>query len=381
MRISDFDFNLPKELIATHPANPRDHSRLLVLDREDGNIEDKKFYNILDYLEAGDVLVLNNSKVIPARLIGKKESGGRVEVLLHKKLNSDKVSRVPLLTWQCMLGGRKIKEGLKIIFDKGLEATVLKNNEDGTWELGFNVLEEEFDKIIDKVGEVPLPPYISSKLKDEGEKLEVDDKESYQTVYAEEGKRGSVAAPTAGLHFTPELLEKIKEKGVEICYITLHVGMGTFAPVKVDNVKDHKMHSEYVEVEKEVIKKIDKVKKNGKRVVTVGTTSTRTLEAFFSTVIPGLSVELEGERSSEVRGSYSTKDTYSAWVNIFIYPGYKFRVVDAMITNFHLPKSTLIMLVSALSGQENIKKAYEHAIESKYRFYSYGDAMLIYNIG
>ncbi len=349
MKLSDFDYSLPESLIATKPMNPRDHSRLLVLDKKDGKIEDRKFYNIVNFLNKDDVLVLNNSKVIPARLIGKKETGGRVEIFLHKKVLSG---------WQCMIGGRKIKEGLIVLFDNDLRGEIIKNNKDGTWDVKFNLGEKDFDKIINEIGAVPLPPYIE-KLRDSSASAQ-DDSVTYQTVYADDEKEGSVAAPTAGLHFTPELLKKIKEKGVVVKYITLHVGLGTFAPVKIDNIEEHKMHSEYVEIGKDVVDSIDKAKEQGCKVITVGTTSTRTLEAYYS----GRKFKIGNKK-------------WSGWVDIFIYPGYEFKVVNAMITNFHLPKSTLIMLVSALAGQESIKKAYQHAIDEKYRFYSYGDAMFI----
>ncbi len=350
MKLSDFDYSLPESLIATKPMNPRDHSRLLVLDKKDGKIEDRKFYNIVNFLNKDDVLVLNNSKVIPARLIGKKETGGRVEIFLHKKVLSG---------WQCMIGGRKIKEGLIILFDKDLRGKIIKNNKDGTWDVEFNLGEKDFDEIINEIGAVPLPPYIE-KLRDSSASAQ-EDSVTYQTVYANSKKEGSVAAPTAGLHFTPELLEKIEEKGVIVEYITLHVGLGTFAPVKIDNVEEHKMHSEYVEIEKDVVESINKAKEKGNKIITVGTTSTRALESYYQ----------------EVENQKLETGNWSGWVDIFIYPGYKFKVVDTMITNFHLPKSTLIMLVSALAGKESIKKAYQHAINKKYRFYSYGDAMLI----
>ncbi|MCK5416081.1 tRNA preQ1(34) S-adenosylmethionine ribosyltransferase-isomerase QueA [Candidatus Parcubacteria bacterium] len=352
MKLSDFDYNLPKELIAINPVSPRDCSRLLVLDKENGEIKDKKFFDIIDYLEKGDVLVLNNSKVISARLIGKKETGGKVEVFLHKK-NKNNI-------WQCMIGGRKIKKDLIVLFDKNLIGKVLKNNKDKTWDIEFNLKGKEFDVLIEEIGEVPLPPYITKQR--DSSVITQNDKCCYQTVYADSDKKGSVAAPTAGLHFTPELLRKIKAKGVNIEYITLHVGLGTFAPVKVDNIKEHKMHSEYVEVKKGVIEKINKAKSNGKKIITVGTTSTRTLEAIYSDI----------SRISNLKS-----EIYKTWVDIFIYPGYEFKIVDVMITNFHLPKSTLLMLVSAMVGKENINKAYKHAILEKYRFYSYGDAMLI----
>lgn len=353
MKLSDFDYNLPKNLIAKVPSKPRDHSRLLILDKKTGEIEHKKFFNIIDYFNKGDVLVMNNSKVFPARLNGgKKDTGGRVEIFLHKKIDNKE--------WECIVGGRNIKIGLIVIFSKKLECKIIKNNEDGTWLISFSKAEKEMMKIVEKIGEVPLPPYIKKQRALDKSNIG-NDKSNYQTVYADCKKTGSVAAPTAGLHFTKGLLNQLKKKGVIIEYVTLHVGLGTFAPVKIDNVKKHKMHSEWVEVKSGVIRKIKKAKDKGNKVVTVGTTSTRTLEALWSK---------KGPRPGSGR-------PIQEWVDIFIYPGYKFKVVDAIITNFHLPKSTLIMLVSALAGKKNIKNAYNIAAKEKYRFYSYGDAMLI----
>lgn len=349
MKLSDFDYHLPDSLIATHQISPRDHSRLLVLDKKTGEIEHKHFYDIIEYLKEGDVLVVNNSKVIPARLFAKKETGGKVEVFLHKKIDTG--------SWECMSGGR-VKEGLVLDFGKKLTANILKNNEDGTWNLEFSKNGKELMEAFEKLGEIPLPPYIENKRKeDKEEKIIKSDKKNYQTVYADSKRAGSVAAPTAGLHFTPKLLKGIKAKGVSIIEITLYVGMGTFAPVKVDDFKKHKMHAEWVEVSSPAITKIKASVKKGDRIVAVGTTSTRSLEACFSNL--------------------PKKGGFKDWVDIFIYPGYKFKIVDAMITNFHLPKSTLLMLVSALAGKQNIDKAYKQAIKAKYRFYSYGDAMFI----
>jgi len=343
MRLSEFDYNLPSDLIAQKPIRPRDHSRLLVLDKKKENIDHKHFYNIIDYLQAGDVLVLNNSKVFPARLIGKKkETGGKMEVFLHKH-EKDTV-------WQCLIGGRGAQVGLSIEFDKGLVCEIIKNNEDGTWDVEFNKSNKTMMTIVDRIGKVPLPPYIKR-----GNRSQKSDVINYQTVYAD--KVGSVAAPTAGLHFTPALLKKIKAKGVQLEYVTLHVGMGTFAPVKVDDITKHKMHAEWAEIKKETIKKIVQAKKEKRRIVAVGTTSARTLESAFK----DLKIE-----------------SFSGWTNIFIYPGYKFKVVDALITNFHLPKSSLLMLISAFAGRKKIFKTYQEAIKEKYRFYSYGDAMFIY---
>jgi len=346
MQVKDFDFELPQNLIAQSPIEPRDHSRLLVLDKKDYSIEHKHFYDIVDYFQKGDLIVMNNSKVMPARIIGKKkESGGRIEVFLLKNLDDQ--------VWQCMVRGRRIKIGMEIELDEELACKIKKDNQDGTWEIEFDKNYQDMMEIVWKIGKVPLPPYIKN--------LNENDKQRYQTVYADKNKTGSVAAPTAGLHFTPELLQKLKEKGVRIEYITLHVGLGTFAPVKADSITDHKMHAEWVEVDKNVLQTIIDTKKNKGRVITVGTTSTRTLEAIWP--------KMENK-------DFKIKD-FRDWVNIFIYPGYKFKVVDGIITNFHLPKSTLIMLVSAFVGSDVIKKAYKCAIENKYRFYSYGDAMLI----
>ena len=339
MNILEFDFDLPKELIAQHAVNPRDHSKLLVLNKEEKTMEHKKFYNIIDYLKEGDVLVLNRTKVIPARLFGKKENGVVLECFLLKRIN--------LNTWEVLLKpARKLKIGQKIIFSEELEAELLEVKEDGNRVLKFN-FEGSFEEILDRLGEMPLPPYISEKL---------EDKNRYQTVYAKEGE--SVAAPTAGLHFTEELLEKIKEKGIIIAEVFLDVGLGTFRPVQVENILDHKMHVEKYSVPKETVEIINNAKKNNHRVIAVGTTSVRTLES-----------------SVDENGNLIASEGYTG---IFIYGDYKFKVVDAIITNFHLPKSTLIMLVSAFGGKEFIDAAYKKAIEEKYRFYSFGDSMLIY---
>ena len=339
MNILEFDFDLPKELIAQHAVNPRDHSKLLVLNKEEKTMEHKKFYNIIDYLKEGDVLVLNRTKVIPARLFGKKENGVVLECFLLK--------RIDLNTWEVLLKpARKLKIGQKIIFSEELEAELLEVKEDGNRVLKFN-FEGSFEEILDRLGEMPLPPYISEKL---------EDKNRYQTVYAKEGE--SVAAPTAGLHFTEELLEKIKEKGIIIAEVFLDVGLGTFRPVQVENILDHKMHVEKYSVPKETVEIINNAKKNNHRVIAVGTTSVRTLES-----------------SVDENGNLIASEGYTG---IFIYGDYKFKVVDAIITNFRLPKSTLIMLVSAFGGKEFIDAAYKKAIEEKYRFYSFGDSMLIY---
>jgi len=367
MRLSNFDYNLPRELIAQEPMKPRDHSRLLILDRNSGDIEHKKFYNIVKYFKKGDVLVMNNSRVFPARLIGKrKESGGKVEVFLLRLYRPHRSRDVALQrlycdaggeAWQCLIGAKRIKEELVVLFEQGLKGEVVKNNMDGTYEVSFNKKGKAMMKVVEKVGQTPLPPYI----KRVDIRKQKTDSRNYQTVYADKNKIGSVAAPTAGFHFTPELIQKLKVKGVQIEYITLHVGLGTFAPVKTDDITKHKMHAEFVEIDKDVLKRIIKAKKEKRRIIAVGTTSVRTLEAVFSEIV---------NRKSEI-------EDYQGWVDIFIYPGYKFKVADAMITNFHLPKSTLLMLVSAMAGKENIDKAYKSAINKGYRFYSYGDAMFI----
>jgi S-adenosylmethionine:tRNA ribosyltransferase-isomerase len=339
--VSDFDYNLPSEFIAQKPVRPRDHSRLLLLNKKTKKIEHKYFYNLIDYLNPGDLLILNNSKVFPARLLGqKKETGGKIEIFLHHDLGRG--------IWECLIGGR-VKEGTIVEFSKKLIAEIIKNNNDGTWQVKFNHSGLDFFSIISKIGLVPLPPYIKR------DKKIASDKNNYQTVFAADNKVGSAAAPTAGLHFTNNLLKKIREKGVIIKYVTLHVGLGTFSPIKTEKIKDHKMHSEFASIEKGTIKEIIKAKKAGGRVIAVGTTSCRTLESLDI-----------------------SKGSQSFWTNIFIYPGYKFKVVDALVTNFHLPKSTLLMLISALAGKSNIDMAYQEALSQKYRFFSYGDAMFIY---
>ncbi len=342
MDIELFDYDLPEELIAQTPLEKRDTSRLMVLHRNDETIEHKHFYDILDYLKPGDVLVRNNTKVIPARLFGiKEETGAHVEVLLLKNTHDD--------VWECLCGNaRKIKEGSIISFGDGLlKAKCLEVREEG-----IRVLEMIYDgifyEVLDQLGIMPLPPYIKERL---------EDPDRYQTVYAK--VEGSAAAPTAGLHFTDDLLEKVKEKGVEILDVTLHVGLGTFRPVKVDNVLEHHMHSEYYEIDEETANKLNQAKKEGRRIIAVGTTSCRTLEANYS-------------KYNEFKAAHEN-------TNIFIYPGYTYKGIDCLITNFHLPKSTLIMLVSALAGRDFILKAYKIAVENKYRFFSFGDAMFIDN--
>ena len=340
LKKSDFYFDLPEELIAQDPLEDRSSSRLLVLDKETGETSHHIFKEVINYLNPGDCLVLNNTKVIPARLIGHKEdTGAAIEVLLLKRKEND--------IWETLVKpGKKCKPGTKIVFGEGLlHATVLETVEDGNRLIRFSY-EGIFEEILDRLGEMPLPPYITHKLQD---------KNRYQTVYAK--YEGSAAAPTAGLHFTKELLRQIEEKGIDIAYVTLHVGLGTFRPVKVDNILEHHMHSEFYQVTKEAADKINKAKKEGHRVICVGTTSCRTVESATD------------ENGMVKEGCDNTE--------IFIYPGYKFKVLDALITNFHLPESTLVMLVSALAGREHILNAYEEAIREKYRFFSFGDAMFI----
>ena len=340
MKVSEFNYELPKELIAQVPIENRDESRLMVLDREKKTIEDKIFKDILDYLQPGDCLVRNNTKVIPARLYGiKEETNVNVEFLLLKRIEGD--------NWEVMVHpGRRLKPGTKVVFGNGiLKAEILEVLDGGNRKVHFEY-EGIFNEILDQIGLMPLPPYIHESLKQ---------KDRYQTVYAK--YEGSAAAPTAGLHFTDELLEKIKQKGVEIANVTLHVGIGTFRPVKVENIEEHDMHSEHYYIKQEDAEKINKTKQNGGRIIAVGTTSCRVLESVADE--KGMLKETEGD------------------TNIFIYPGYKFKCVDSLITNFHLPESTLIMLVSALAGKEYIMQAYKHAVEEKYRFFSFGDAMFI----
>lgn len=339
MKTSDFSYDLPSELIAQHPAQKRDQSRLMLLNKKTGEINHKKFYNIIDYLNNGDVLVLNDTRVMPARIFGHRpEKNESIEILLLNHKGD---------TWETLAKpGKKLKIGTEIIFSDELKAEVVDISEDGSRFLKF-IYSGIFEEILDRLGEMPLPPYIQEKL---------EDKERYQTVYSKE--LGSAAAPTAGLHFTKELLKKIEEKGIEICFITLHVGLGTFRPVKVEDVTKHKMHSEFYIIRDDVAQKINKAKDEGRRIVAVGTTSIRTLES-----------------AADDKGYVKAK---SGWTDIFIYPPYKFKCVDALITNFHLPESTLIMLVSSLSTREIILNAYNVAVKEKYRFFSFGDAMFIY---
>lgn len=340
MNLKDFYFELPKELIAQEPLIKRDASRLLVLDKISGDIKHSTFRDIMKYFSKGDCLVLNNTRVIPARLFGiKKETGSNIEFLLLKRIEQD--------IWEVLLRpGKKAKPGARFLFGQGeLEAEILEIVEGGNRIVKF-YYEGIFETVLDKLGNMPLPPYITKTL---------EDKERYQTVFSK--YEGSAAAPTAGLHFTPELLEEIQRMGVKLAYITLHVGLGTFRPVKVDNILEHTMHSEYFDVSSEAAEIINNTKTDGGRIICVGTTSTRTLESI---------ADINGEIKSG-----------SGWTDIFIYPGYQFKVADTLITNFHLPESTLLMLVSALAGRENVINAYNEAVKEKYRFFSFGDAMLI----
>lgn len=342
MDVKDFDYDLPEELIAQDPLEDRSSSRLMVLDKKTGEVSHHVFKEIVKYLRPGDCLVLNNTKVIPARLFGVKEGTmAKIEILLLKRRQND--------VWETLVKpGKKAKPGTKIIFGDGLLiGEVIDVVDDGNRLIQFSY-EGIFEEILDKLGQMPLPPYITHQLKD---------KNRYQTVYAKYD--GSAAAPTAGLHFTKELLQQVKDKEVDIAEITLHVGLGTFRPVKVDNVLDHHMHSEFYMVSQEAADKINNAKKNGGRIISVGTTSTRTLEA-----------------ASDENGMLKE---CSGWTDIFIYPGYRFKVIDCLITNFHLPQSTLVMLVSALAGREHVLNAYKEAVEERYRFFSFGDAMFITN--
>ena len=339
MRKSDFYFYLPEELIAQTPLERRDSSRLLHLDKVTGALEHRHFYELLDYLREGDCMVFNDSRVLPARLIGARPTGGSVELVLLRDLGEGR--------WECLSRpGRKTKPGTEILFGNGeLKATVESVAEGGNRIVRFDY-EGIFLEVLERLGKMPLPPYI---------KEELQDSERYQTVYSRE--IGSAAAPTAGLHFTKELMEKIAAKGVKLCYVTLHVGLGTFRPVKAEEIEDHEMHSEFCIIPEETARIVSETKKKGGRVIAVGTTSCRTLESF-------------------AREDGSLPAT-SGWTNIFIYPGYTFKCIDALVTNFHLPESTLIMLVSALAGREHVLHAYEEAVKERYRFFSFGDAMFI----
>ncbi len=344
MEVKDFDYELPEELIAQDPLADRSSSRLMVLDKQTGVIEHHVFKEIANYLKPGDCLVINNTKVIPARLFGVKEgSEAKIELLLLKRYEDD--------IWETLAKpGKKAKIGTRIIFGEGiLVGEVIDVVEEGNRLIQFSY-EGIFEEILDQLGQMPLPPYITHQL---------EDKTRYQTVYAKHD--GSAAAPTAGLHFTPELLTRIKDMGVSVAEVTLHVGLGTFRPVKVENVLEHHMHSEFYQIEQSEADKINAAKKNGHRIISVGTTSTRTLES-----------------AADADGYLTAK---SGWTEIFIYPGYQFKVIDSLITNFHLPQSTLVMLVSALAGREHVLHAYQQAVEERYRFFSFGDAMLITNLG
>lgn len=339
MKKSDFYYDLPKELIAQTPVEPRNSSRLLVLNKETGGTEHKHFYDLIDYLKKGDCLVLNNTRVLPARIFGTRtDTGSVVEFVLLKQLENNR--------WECLAGpGKKAKQGKEFKFSDELSSFVAEVKDDGNRIMEF-VFKGNFFEILDRVGQMPLPPYITEKLKD---------KERYQTVYSDE--LGSAAAPTAGLHFTKEMLKEIADKGVNVVYVTLHVGLGTFRPVKEEEITEHKMHSEWYHISKETADIVNKTKENGGRVICVGTTSCRTVE----------SATVNGKLQAESRNT-----------DIFIYPGYKFKCMDALVTNFHLPESTLIMLVSAFAGYETTMETYKSAVREKYRFFSFGDAMFIY---
>lgn len=340
LKLEDFDFDLPMELIAQHPVEPRDSSRLMVINRSTGTFTHQVFRDLPSLLKSGDVLVVNNTRVIPARLIGEKEgTQAKIECLLLKRREQD--------VWETLVKpGKRLKEGQSVIFGEGLlRGELLEVLPDGNRVMRFTY-EGVFEAVLDELGSMPLPPYITEQL---------EDKERYQTVYAKES--GSAAAPTAGLHFTPELLERLRAAGITIVEILLHVGLGTFRPVKVDNIEEHEMHSEYYRVTEDAAEKINRAKHEGRRVIAVGTTASRTLESVAS-----------------VKGEIQAGE---GWTDIYIYPGYQFKIVDALITNFHFPKSTLVMLVSALAGRERILEAYNLAIQERYRFYSFGDSMLI----
>lgn len=337
MLVTAFDYDLPQELIAQHPMEPRDHSRLLVVDKKTGEIEHKHFYDLVNYLKPGDVLVFNDTRVIPARLHGTKDTGAHVEVFL--------LTRRDATDWEVLVRpGKKLQVGAKINFSDELSCEVIEHTDFGGRVVRFKY-DGIFEEILDRLGETPLPPYITAPL---------EDKERYQTVYNRE--RGSAAAPTAGLHFTKELLQKIKDIGCEEVFVTLHVGLGTFRPVSEAKIEDHKMHKEFYTVSQEAADAVNKAKAEGRRIIAVGTTAVRTLEAA---------------------GADGQLHAGSSWTNIFIYPGYKFRLVDDLVTNFHLPQSTLLMLVSTLSTREIMLQTYKKAVEEKYRFFSFGDAMFI----
>ena len=342
MKTSDFYYELPKKLIAQTPIERRDSSRLMVLDKHTGKTEHRHFYNLADYLDPGDCLVLNNSRVIPARLFGKRLTGGAVEVLLLTDKGDGR--------WECLTRpGRKAKPGTELVFGDGELSAVVEEEVDG----GNRIIHFRYDgifiEVLERLGRMPLPPYIHEELKDA---------ERYQTVYSKE--LGSAAAPTAGLHFTPELLKRIEDKGITLAYLTLHVGLGTFRPVKEEELENHEMHSEYCVIPSETADAVNRTKSSGGRIIAVGTTSCRTLES-------------RADENGQLK-------PWSGWTNIYIYPGYRFKCLDGLVTNFHLPESTLVMLVSALAGRENILAAYEEAVREQYRFFSFGDAMFIGNM-
>lgn len=339
MQVTDFDYELPKELIAQHPMEPRDHSRLLVVDKHTGELEHKHFYDLIDYLQPGDLLVFNDTRVIPARLHGFKDTGAHVEVFLLTRKDAN--------DWEVLVKpGKKLQVGAKINFSSELSCEIIDYTDFGGRIARFHY-DGIFEEILDRLGETPLPPYITAPL---------EDKERYQTVYSRE--RGSAAAPTAGLHFTKELLEKIKAKGCEEVFVTLHVGLGTFRPVSVEKIEEHQMHREFYSVSTEAANAINKAKAEGRRIIAVGTTAVRTLESA---------------------GASGVMQAGGNWTQIFIYPGYQYRFVDALVTNFHLPQSTLLMLVSALSSRDIMLETYKIAVKEKYRFFSFGDAMFIKN--
>lgn len=349
LALRDFDYFLPKELIAQSPSKPRDFSRLLILNKKNEEIKHSRFDKIVDFFQSGDVLIINNSKVFPARLQGVKEpNGAKVEVLLHREVKNQQ--------WECLVKG-KLKSGAIIKFNQNLKAVFIERQKNGLCLLKFSLNGSHFWETINRIGKMPLPPYIKTKGPQAKHKF------NYQTIYAEASQTGSVAAPTAGLHFTKRILKKLKNKGVIILPITLHVGLGTFAPVRVNNISQHKMHQEFFNIKKSVLKEIFKAKQEGRRVVATGTTSCRALES-----IAQIKKQNKLDQSTDYYGS----------TDIFIYPGYKFLLTDALVTNFHLPQSSLLMLIAAFTNLTLVKKVYQIAVENKYRFYSYGDAMLIF---
>ena len=400
MKLSDFNYNLPKEFIAQKPIYPRDHSRLLILDRKSKSIKHDYFYHLPKYLKKGDVLVFNNTKVFPARLIGKRqETGGRMEIFLLKKYQNQKLKEpknpARLASqreagrqtnkklkikkgeyWEVLIGNKKKRLGERIIFSKNLFCEIIKQIDQSIWLVRFNKSGSVLEKLIDRLGQVPVPPYIKSRITYHESRIMYHRssklKEDYQTVYAK--YRGSVAAPTAGFHFTKELLNKLKKAGIQLEFITLHVGFGTFQPVKVNDIKKHKMHVEFAILDKATARRLNQAKKEGRRIVAIGTTTVRALETFLQKS-QASSTKLQINSKSQLP-KFKIKDQQK-WINTFIYPGYKFKFVDAIITNFHLPKSTLLMLISAFAGRKNILRTYEIAKQKKYRFYSFGDVMMI----